>query len=90
MTPTIVLYEVYKLIKRERSEEEAFLAASQLMRTRVVPLSEELAISAADVALEHGLAMADAIVYATAQREGAALVTGDADFRGLPGVRVIA
>jgi predicted nucleic acid-binding protein len=33
--------------------------------------------------------MADAIVYATAQREGARLVTGDADFEGLSGVRVL-
>jgi predicted nucleic acid-binding protein len=30
--------------------------------------------------------MADAIVYATARTEGAELVTGDADLRGLPGV----
>ena len=30
--------------------------------------------------------MADAIVYATARLEGVEVVTGDDDFRGLPGV----
>jgi predicted nucleic acid-binding protein len=86
VTPSIVLYEVYKLIKRERTEEEALLAAAQIQKTRVVPLSDSLALAAADVSLERRLAMADAIVYATAQAEGAELVTGDRDLRGLPGV----
>jgi predicted nucleic acid-binding protein len=86
VTPSIVLYEVYKLIKRERTEEEALLAAAQIQKTRVVPLSDSLALAAADVSLERRLAMADAIVYATAQAEGAELVTGDRDLRGLPSV----
>jgi predicted nucleic acid-binding protein len=86
ITPTIVVYEVYKLVKRERTEEEALLAAAQMQKTRIVPLSESLALSAADLSLEFRLAMADAIVYATARAEGAELVTGDADLRGLPGV----
>jgi predicted nucleic acid-binding protein len=86
VTPTIVLYEVYKLIKRERTEEEALLAAAQIQKTRMVPLSESLSLAAADLSLERRLAMADAIVYATAQAEGAELVTGDRDLKGLPGV----
>ncbi len=86
VTPTIVLYEVYKLIKRERTEEEALLAAAQIQKTRIVPLSESLSLAAADLSLERRLAMADAIVYATAQAEGAELVTGDRDLKGLPGV----
>ena len=86
VTPTIVLYEVYKLIKRERTEEEALLAAAQIQKTRMVPLSESLSLAAADLSLERRLAMADAIVYATAQSEGAELVTGDSDLRSLPGV----
>jgi len=89
VTPTVVLYEVYKLVKRERTEEEALLAAAQMQKTRVVPLSESLALAAADVSLEFRLAMADAIVYATARAEGAELVTGDADLRRLPGVTYV-
>ena len=86
VTPTVVLYEVYKLIRRERGEEEALVAAAAIERTRLVPLTEVVALTAADLALEHRLAMADAIVYATARLEGVEVVTGDADFRGLPGV----
>ena len=37
----------------------------------------------------HGLAMADSLVYATARRFEATLVTGDADFQGLPGTVVV-
>lgn len=90
VTPTIVLYEVYKLVKRERTEEEALLAVAQIQKTRLVPLSESLALAAADVSLEYRLAMADAIVYATAQAEDAELVTGDKDLRGLPRVTYVA
>jgi predicted nucleic acid-binding protein len=86
VTPTVVLYEVYKLVKRERTEEEALLAAAQMQKTRLVPLSDSLALAAADVSLEFRLAMADSIVYATARAEDAELVTSDGDLRGLPGV----
>lgn len=86
LTPTIVLYEVYKLIRRERGEEDALTAAAAIQRTRMVPLDESLALTAADLAIAHGLAMADAIVYATARTHGAEVVTSDGDFRALPGV----
>ncbi len=83
ITPTIILYEVYKKIKRERTEEDALLAASLINRTTVVPLSESIALSAADLSLKHSLPMADAIVYATAVEQGCKVVTGDSHFRNL-------
>ncbi|MBS0172084.1 MAG: type II toxin-antitoxin system VapC family toxin [Nitrospira sp.] len=86
ITPTIVLYEVYKKIKRERGEETATLFSGRLHSTEVVQLTESIAYLAADVSLRHGLAMADAIVYATAQDQNADVVTGDADLKDLPGV----
>ena len=86
ITPTIVLYEVYKKIKRERSEETALLFAGRLNATEVIQLTESIALLAADVSLRHGLAMADAIVYATARDQEAEVVTGDADLKDLPGV----
>ncbi len=85
VTPTVVLYEVYKILRRDESEEEALRAAAQLMKTNVVPLSEGLALEAADLSLEHRLAIADAIVYATGRREHADIVTTDADLGRLPG-----
>jgi predicted nucleic acid-binding protein len=86
ITPTIVLYEVYKKIKRERGEETALLFAGRLNSTQVIHLTESIAYLAADVSLRHGLAMADAIVYATAKDQEAQVVTGDADLKDLPGV----
>jgi toxin FitB len=86
ITPTVVLHEVYKVIKRERGEEDALVAAAHMAQTRLVALSESLALTAADLGLEHKLAMADSIVYATAQSFGAELVTSDGDFSELPGV----
>jgi predicted nucleic acid-binding protein len=89
VTPSIVLYEVYKIIKRERTEEDALRAVGQMLKTRIIPLTDTLALEAADVSLEHGLPMVDSIVYATALANDAELVTGDADFAKLPGVTLI-
>jgi toxin FitB len=86
LTPTIAVYEVYKVLKRDASEEDALQAVAQMLRTNVVPLSPTLALEAADSSLEHSLAMADAIIYATARSHGAELVTTDSDLADLPGV----
>lgn len=86
ITPTVVLYEVYKIIKRERSEEESLYAAAQMGKTQLVPLTETIALTAADVSLAYQVSMADAIVYATSLIEKAKLITSDADLSSLPGV----
>lgn len=86
ITPTIVLYEVYKKLKRERGEETALALMGQVQTTNVVPLTDSVAYLAADISLRYGLAMADAIVYATGRDQGADVVTGDADLKNLPGV----
>jgi predicted nucleic acid-binding protein len=86
ITPTVVLYEVYKKVKREYGEETALTAAGRITATELVPLSESIALLAADLSLQHGLAMADAIVYATAREQQAQLVTSDADLKELPSV----
>ncbi|HAM55717.1 MAG TPA: hypothetical protein DCQ64_10035 [Candidatus Rokubacteria bacterium] len=83
------MYEVYKVIWRDLSEERALEAVSALRRATIAPIDESLALEAADISLAHGLAMADSLVYATARRHGASLVTADADFNGLPGAIVL-
>jgi predicted nucleic acid-binding protein len=86
LVPSIVLYEVYKKIKGEKNEELALMAASTMMASRIIPLTEDLSLVAADISLSHKLAMADAIVYASASQEGVKLVTSDKDLQGLPEV----
>ena len=85
----IEVYEVYKVIRRDLSEERAIEAVSALRRATIAAVDEPLALEAADLSLAHGLAMADSLVYATARRHGATLVTGDADFEGLPDTIVV-
>lgn len=89
ITPTIILYEVYKHSKRLRGEEGALDAVAAMQKTRVVELNQELALVAADLSIEYKLPMADAIILATARLHDAELVTSDADFQGIPGVTYI-
>jgi len=86
VTPVIVIYEVYKRLKRELSEDDAVTAVSAMQRSQVVAIDQEIALTAADLSLEHGLAMADALVLATARKFNAELVTSDRDFDGMTGV----
>jgi predicted nucleic acid-binding protein len=85
----IEIYEVYKVIRRDLSEERALEAVAALRRATIAPVDESLALEAADLSLAHGLAMADSLVYATARRHGATLVTADADFQGLPNAVIV-
>lgn len=90
LTPTVALYEVYKWIKRERSEKEALAAVATMQKTRVVALTDGVALAAADISLAKRLAMADAIMLATARTHSAELVTCDSHFNGITGVKVLA
>jgi predicted nucleic acid-binding protein len=74
---------------RDLSEERAVEAVSALRRATIAPVDEALALEAADPSLAHGLAMADSLVYATARRFGATLVTGDPAFEDLPDTVVV-
>jgi predicted nucleic acid-binding protein len=86
ITSTVAIYEVYKWIKRERSEEEAVQAVATMKKTRITDLTEELALTAADLSLAHGLAMADSMMLAVANANDAELVTTDSGFQKIPGV----
>lgn len=89
LVSAIEIHEVYRVVRRTLSEERALEAVAALRRATVAPVDESVALEAADVSLAHGLAMADSIVYATARRHGATLVTGDTDFEGLPDAIVV-
>ncbi len=86
VTPTIVVYEVYKKIKRERNEEDAMLAAALMQTTKIKSLTNSLALFAADLSLQHSIPMADACVYATALSERCRIITSDHHFSGLDNV----
>ena len=89
LVPTIVLYEVYKILKREVGEEKAPLAFGHMKISEVIHFDENLALQAADISLLHNLAMADAIVYATSLENNCRLITSDGDLKSLPQVTFI-
>jgi len=89
LVPVIVVYEVYKFLKRETDEELALAAIAQLENCKLAELDSSLAMEAADISVEHRLAMADAIVYATARHYQAELISSDVDFEHLPDVNYI-
>ncbi len=89
-TPTIVIYEVYKNVKRERGREAAIQVVAQITaRTTLIQLFDAISIRAAELSLAHQLKMADAIIKATADELNATLVTLDSDFKNLPKVNLI-
>jgi predicted nucleic acid-binding protein len=90
LTPSIVLYEVYRWLRRHRDLQTAAETAAAIERTRLVALDGPLTLAAADLSIQHGLALADSIIYATAHLHQATLVTSDAHFEGLPGVEYLA
>jgi predicted nucleic acid-binding protein len=67
-------------------ERAAMDVVSHMEATRFVPADVTAAIVAVEMSVDHGLAAADAMIYATARLLRCELVTASADFRGLPGV----
>ncbi len=87
LVPSIVVFEVVKrlLILNEREAAQSFLSVMQ--RCRVEHLAPTELAGAAETALKYKLAMADAIIWQTAQLHQAQLFTQDVDLKDLPGVR---
>ena len=85
--PTVSLYEVFKRVLHQRGEGPALKAVALMQQGTVVDLSAQLALAAARLSEEFGLPMADSIMLGTARARGGMLVTQDAKFRDLPGVR---
>ena len=90
IVPTICLYEVFKIVLRQRGESAAFSAIALMRQGRVIPLTERIALLAADVSLQTRLPMADSNILATARVHRAHIWTQDADFDGLDDVTFMA
>lgn len=87
VVPSITIYEVFKVVLRETSENEALQAAAAMQKGTVVDLTVTLAIAASKISLEHGLTMADSVIIATAKAFDAVIWTQDSDFKNIAGVK---
>jgi hypothetical protein len=83
------MYEVYKKIALQRDEEEALSAIGWMSMGKIVELTQELALSAGVLSMEHKLPMADSVILATVRAHDATLWTQDEHFKDLEGVRYI-
>jgi uncharacterized protein len=90
LVPTIVQLELAKWLTRRLGEDAAEAVIAFYDTCEIVALNTEVALAAADLGVRHGLATADAIIYATAQAYDADVLTCDRHFATLPGVRFIA
>ena len=90
VVPTVTIYEVFKVVLRERGVNDALEAAAAMQRGTIVNVTAEIAMAGARLGLEHGLPMADSLILATARAHDATLWTQDAHFEGLAKVKYFA
>jgi len=89
VVPTLSIYEVFKRVLQQRGEGDAVQVIAIMHQGTVVELSSPLAMKAAKLSADLGLAMADSIMLATAQAFDATLWTQDADFAHISGVQYV-
>jgi predicted nucleic acid-binding protein len=89
LVPTMVQLELAKWLAREVGEDKADQVIAFTQVCQVVPLDTEIALRAAESCRVHKLATADAIIFETAQAQGAKLLTCDLHFEGLPHVTIV-
>lgn len=89
VTPTIVIYEVYKRIKNIEGEQRALEAYAQMSRTKIVDLTSSISLMAADISIIMNLGMADSVIVATAEAYDAEIITSDEHLKSLERVKFI-
>ena len=87
IVPTLCLYEVFKRVLQQRSENEALQAVAIMQQGKVSELNTSIALSAAKISYDQKLPTADSIIFATASAYGATFWTQDSDFERMEGVK---
>lgn len=87
IVPSVCLYEVFKIVLRERNENDALQAIALMQQGKVIEMDSQIAIQAAKISIDYKLPMADSIILATSQAYDATIWTQDADFKDIPGVK---
>lgn len=87
IVPVITIYEVFKVVLREFSEDMALQAVAAMQKGRIIDLTFSIAMKASKLGLQHDLPMADSIILATAREYNCVIWTQDSDFQHIDGVR---
>jgi len=89
IVPTICIYEVFRVVIREKGEDEALQVVSLMRQGTLADLDMETAVWAAKVGHNLKLPMADSIIAATGHKYGATIWTMDDHFKDLINVKYI-
>jgi len=87
IVPVITIYEVFKVVLRESTENEALQAVAAMQKGKVVDLNSQIALNASKLSLQYNLPMADSIILATARAYKCVIWTQDADFKNIEHVK---
>ncbi len=90
-TSVLSLFEIKRRLLKQGKQREKIEKFLSFIRSRsmILDVTKQIADRAAELSFSHKLSTADALIYATAQERNAELLTGDTDFQGLKGVRII-
>ena len=87
-TPSICIMELKNKYQREKKTWKSRVDFIK-ERSLIVDIDTDIALTAADMELKHGLYSIDALVYAVAQNTQSILITKDHHFRDLEDVIIL-
>ena len=87
IVPTTCLFEVFKKIVQQRSENEALQAIAVMQQSIIADLDPRTALGAARISIDCQLPMADSVILATARANRAILWTQDSHFERIANVK---
>lgn len=89
LVPSVCVYEVGKHMIRHSGLAAAQEVLEFMRKGRIVALTDEQLLQAADTSHQHQLAMADAMIWQTAHTYKARLLTQDAGLKSMASVEYI-
>ena len=87
IVPVITIYEVFKVVLRESSENEALQVVAAMQKGTIIDLTTSIVMNASRLSLQYRLPMADSIILSTAKSYECLIWTQDSDFENLPDVK---
>ncbi len=89
LVPTLCILEVFKRVLQQRGEDAALQAAALMQQGQVIDLDSGTAVTAAKIGHEIKLALADAVVVASARIHHAVIWTQDSNLKNIEGVKYV-
>ena len=88
---SLSLFEIKKKLIKSGNLPKKVSESIEFVKERslIISIGDEIAEYAADVSNQHNLGAVDALIYASAIKQNAILITLDNDFRGLNNVMIL-